>query len=38
MRFAGFSQVDTFLFLMLLAGFGLGLGEMIDIMFLPSMR
>jgi hypothetical protein len=38
MRFADFSQVDTFLFLMLLAVFGLGLGEMIDIMFLPSMR
>lgn len=38
MRFAGFSPKSTFLILTLLAGFGLGLGEIIDIMAFPSMR
>lgn len=38
MRLAGFSQIDTFLFLTILAGFGLGLGEMIDLVLLPSIR
>lgn len=38
MRFAGFSEQNTFLSLTILAGFGLGLGEMIDILLLPSRR
>ena len=38
MRFAGFSRINTLLTLTLLAGLGLGLGEVIDILFLPSMR
>ena len=38
MRFAGFNKLNTFWFLIILAGFGLGLGELIDIVLLPSMR
>lgn len=38
MRFAGFSRPNTLWLLILLAGLGLGLGETIDIVFLPSMR
>lgn len=38
MRFAGFSKLNTLLLLTLLAGLGLGLGEVIDIVFLPSIR
>jgi hypothetical protein len=38
MRFAGFSQLNKFLFLTLTSGFGLGLGEMIDLLLLPSVR
>ncbi|WP_026733196.1 hypothetical protein [Fischerella sp. PCC 9605] len=36
LRFAGFSKRDTLLLLTLLAMFGLGIGETIDIFFLPS--
>lgn len=38
MRFTGFSKSDTLLFLIVVAGVGLGLGEVIDIVFLPSVR
>lgn len=38
LRFAGFSRLNTLLFLIFLAGLGLGLGEIIDIVFLPSSR
>ena len=38
MRFAGFSKLDTFLLLTVIAGLGLGLGELTDIVLLPSMR
>jgi sensor histidine kinase YesM len=36
--FAGFSKLNTFLMVTILAGFSLGLGEIIDILFFPSMR
>ena len=38
MRFAGFSKRDIFLVLTAIAGISLGLGEVIDLGFLPSMR
>jgi hypothetical protein len=38
MRFAGFSKLDSFLFLTVLAVLGLFVGEMIDILLLPSSR
>lgn len=38
MRFAGFSRLNTFLVLTVLAGFGLGFGEIIDLLFLSSKR
>ena len=38
MSFAGFSKRDTFLFLTVISGFSLGLGEMIDIVLLPTLR
>lgn len=38
MRFAGLSKLYTFLVLTAIAGFGLGMGKIIDIMLLPSMR
>lgn len=38
MRFAGFSRLDSFWVITLIAGLGLGVGEMIDILFLPSSR
>lgn len=38
MRFAGFGETSTFLLLIVLAGLGLGLGEIVDIMISPSMR
>ena len=38
MRFSGFSLLDTFLVLTILAVLGLALGETIDIFFLPSLR
>lgn len=38
MRFAGFSETNTFLLLIVLAGLGLGLGETVDIMISPSLR
>lgn len=38
MSFAGFNKMNTLLFLILLAGFGLGLGEIIDVLVFPSIR
>lgn len=38
MRFIGLNIVERFLLLTLLAGFGLGVGEIIDIFLLPSSR
>ncbi|MBD2387470.1 hypothetical protein [Cylindrospermum sp. FACHB-282] len=38
MRFAGFSKIDSFWVLTVIAVLGLGIGEMIDILFLPSSR
>lgn len=38
LRFAGFSKRDTLLLLTVLAGFGLTMGEAIDIVLLPSGR
>ena len=38
MNFAGFSQINKFLTLTIIAGLGLGLGEIIDIVLLPSLR
>lgn len=38
LRFAGFSKRDRLLLLTVLAGFGLTVGEAIDIVFLPSDR
>ncbi len=38
MCFAGFNRLNRFLMLTVLTGLGLGLGEMIDILFVPSMR
>ncbi|NMG09727.1 hypothetical protein [Brasilonema sp. UFV-L1] len=38
MRFTGLSKVDTFVVLTVLAGFGLIVGEMIDILLFPSIR
>lgn len=38
MRFVGLNTIDRFLLLTLLAGFGLGVGEIIDIFLLPSSR
>jgi hypothetical protein len=38
MRFAGFNKLDTLVVLTMLAGFGLGLGEIVDIKLLPSIR
>ncbi len=38
MNFAGFSQTIKFLTLTIIAGLGLGLGEIIDIVFFPSIR
>ncbi len=36
MRFAGFSRLNTLLFLTVIAGLGLGFGEIIDLLFLAS--
>lgn len=36
--FAGFGKLNTFLTVTILAGFSLGLGEIIDILFFPSIR
>ncbi|MDZ8188037.1 MAG: hypothetical protein RMX96_24690 [Nostoc sp. ChiSLP02] len=38
MRFAGFNKLDSFWVLTLLAVFGLLVGEIIDILFFPSIR
>ena len=38
MRFAGFNKFDSFCLITMLALFGLLLGEMIDILILPSSR
>ncbi len=38
LRFVGLSKLDTFLVLTVIAGFGLGVGKMIDLVLLPSMR
>lgn len=38
MRFSGFTPLDSFLVLTLLAAFGLAVGETIDVLFLPSLR
>lgn len=38
MRFAGVSKQNTLLFLTVVAGLGLALGEIIDIVLLPSIR
>jgi hypothetical protein len=38
MRFAGFNKVDSFWILTVLAIFGLTLGEIVDILLLPSSR
>ena len=38
MGFAGFSKPNTLWLLILIAGLGLGLGELTDIIFLPSVR
>lgn len=38
MRFAGFNKLDRFLILSLLAGFGLAVGETIDLVIVPSSR
>lgn len=38
MRFAGFSEVNTFVLLTVTSVLGLGLGEIIDILISPSMR
>ncbi|MBH8552041.1 hypothetical protein I8751_06565 [Nostocaceae cyanobacterium CENA357] len=38
MRFAGFNKVDSFWILTVLAGFGLIVGEIVDILLLPSSR
>jgi len=38
MRVSGFSPLDSFLVLTILAAFGLAVGETIDILFLPSLR
>jgi hypothetical protein len=37
-RFAGLSEVDTFVILTILAGLSLGIGEIIDIALFPSIR
>jgi len=38
MRFTGLSKLDTLVLLTVLAGFGLVVGEMIDIVLFPSSR
>ncbi len=38
MRFAGFNKVNTFWILIVFAALGLIVGEITDIVFLPSMR
>ncbi|WGV28635.1 hypothetical protein [Halotia branconii] len=38
MRFAGFNKMDSFWILTVLAGLGLTIGEIVDILFLPSGR
>lgn len=38
MRFAGFRKIDTFWILTVLAALGLSMGEITDIVFLPSSR
>ncbi|MBD6617338.1 hypothetical protein FNW02_16265 [Komarekiella sp. 'clone 1'] len=38
MRFAGFNKLDSFWILTVLAGLGLIMGEIIDILLLPSSR
>ncbi len=38
MRFAGFNKLDSFWILTVLAGLGLIMGEMVDILLLPSSR
>jgi hypothetical protein len=38
MRFAGLNELYTFVVLTILAGLGLGMGEIIDIVFFPSIR
>ncbi len=38
MRFAGFNKVDSFWILTVLAVFGLTVGEIVDILLLPSSR
>jgi hypothetical protein len=35
---AEFKQIDTFLWLVIITGVGLGLGEVIDLFVVPSMR
>ena len=38
LRFVGLSKLDTFFVFTVIAGFGLGVGKMIDLVLLPSMR
>ncbi|BAT53416.1 hypothetical protein NOS3756_23760 [Nostoc sp. NIES-3756] len=38
LRFAGFKKIDSFWILTVLAGWGLTVGELIDILLLPSSR
>ncbi|MBW4446100.1 MAG: hypothetical protein KME38_04255 [Spirirestis rafaelensis WJT71-NPBG6] len=38
MRFAGLNELYTFVILTILAGLGLGMGEIIDLVFFPSIR
>jgi hypothetical protein len=38
MRFAGFNKKNSFWILTIIAALGIGIGEMIDLVFFPSMR
>jgi hypothetical protein len=38
MRFSGFSKTDSFWILTVIAGSGLAVGEMIDILIFPSIK